>query len=165
MARLTGRPTGRPKGSGVIPLWIRLLEKIRFRSSGCWEWTASTTVSPWGEYGVCWDGQKLQRAHRLTFNTFREALPSHLHIDHLVCKNTLCVNPWHLDAVTKKVNTLRGRSPAANHARQTECFRGHPFDEENTCWVKGRHGPQRQCRVCKNLYQRRLRASRKACAA
>jgi hypothetical protein len=42
------------------------------------------------------------------------------------------VNPAHLEPVTGRENTLRGINPAAVHARQTHCKRGHPFDEKNT---------------------------------
>lgn len=150
------KPTGRPKGSGVVPALLRFLPKVRVTLGGCWLWLAATQSTKWGEYGAFWDGEKLQRAHRVAYKLFRGELPDDLHLDH-TCRNTLCVNPWHLEAVTKKVNTLRGMSPAALHARQTHCFRGHPFDVANTYWAKGRHGPQRQCRVCRALYQQQLR--------
>lgn len=34
---------------------------------------------------------------------------------------------------------------------QTQCKRGHPYDERNTMWSTGSSGkPQRTCRTCRN---------------
>ncbi len=37
-------------------------------------------------------------------------------------------------------------------AEQTHCIHGHPFDEKNTYWYKGRH---RHCRACSAARMRR----------
>lgn len=48
-------------------------------------------------------------------------------VDHL-CRNTSCVNPAHLEAVTNKENTLRGLTVTAINAQKTACAAGHPYD-------------------------------------
>jgi hypothetical protein len=39
-------------------------------------------------------------------------------IDHL-CRETLCCNPEHLEAVTNRENTLRGKVSALRHLRKS----------------------------------------------
>lgn len=69
----------------------------------------------------------------------------------------LCVRPAHLEAVTQKVNTLRGTSPAAIHAVKTHCIRGHEFTPENT-YLRPSGG--RQCIECRNFLARRYRSNK-----
>ena len=49
----------------------------------------------------------------------------------LLCRNRRSVNPWHMEIVTGKVNTLRGVGASAMNARKTMCFMGHPFAGSN----------------------------------
>lgn len=90
-------------------------------------------------------GPGSKRAHRVSYETFVGPIPAGLTLDHL-CRNTLCINPAHLEPVTIKENVLRGDGPTARNARKTHCDRGHAFDETNT-------GPNanggRSCRACK----------------
>jgi hypothetical protein len=71
-------------------------------------------------------------------------IPAGMTIDHR-CRRPRCVNPFHLNVMTQRENTLRGDSPPARHARQARCVRGHAFTEANTMRVaKGR-----ECRTCR----------------
>lgn len=106
-------------------------------ANGCWLWTG--TVMKNG-YGYLWWEDKLVRAHIFFYKLFRGAVPLGLVLDH-TCLVKKCVNPWHQEAVTNKVNTLRGDGPSAQNARQTRCIRGHEFD--------GRSERQRICRTCR----------------
>jgi hypothetical protein len=75
----------------------------------CWEWTG------WRDkdgYGGCGDG----RAHRVAWTKLVGPVPEGLVLDHL-CRNPPCVNPDHLEPVTPKVNTARGRTAAAARER------------------------------------------------
>jgi hypothetical protein len=49
-------------------------------------------------------------------------------LDH-TCRNTLCVNPAHLEDVSHRVNVLRGTAPNVILHREGRCARGHPRSE------------------------------------
>ena len=84
-------------------------------------------------------------------------------IDHVAVCGCIwrdCCRPDHLEPVTARVNTLRGRSFAAVNAAKTECVHGHPFDLLGTYWRPDGH---RDCRACirdrVRRYQQRHRAA------
>ena len=122
--------------------------------SGCWEWQACVANTGYGQIRV--DG-KTVTAHRIAYELYVDPIPSGLQIDHL-CRNRRCVNPAHLEAVTQRVNLLRGDSFSAKHAVATECPQGHPYDEENT-YVDPNGG--RACRTCRNEASARYKARKR----
>ena len=125
---------------GIAP--EQLAARIRVLSSGCWLWTG--TIGYWG-YGQFASRGKTYRAHRLVYEAVRGSVPSTL--DHL-CRNKLCVNPDHLEAVSVRENTLRGVGPAAQNVRKQYCTRGHQLVGENLRTKQGRYGLLRVCRAC-----------------
>lgn len=94
-------------------------------------------------------------AHRWAWSYFYGEIPQGLQLDHL-CRNTRCVNPWHLEPVTPRVNTLRGAAPSARNTLKTHCPRGHEYTPENT---STKAGNRRACRACGRDYMRRRRAA------
>ena len=89
-------------------------------------------------------GRKMIQAHRVAYELVKGKIPAGLELDHL-CRNRICCNPAHLEAVTGRENSLRGVSPWAKNACATHCPRGHPYDAENTYvlsvkMVQGRAG-------------------------
>jgi hypothetical protein len=111
----------------------------------CWLWRGRRHVG-YGVFSVR-DRRHPHRtvnAHRWAWEALRGPVEPGLHLDHL-CRVRACVNPDHLEPVTRKVNILRGVSPAAIYARRDACLRGHRFDEANT--LIGRRG-DRICRAC-----------------
>lgn len=120
---------------------------------GCWVWQGSQfRPNGYGRYAG-------QYAHRLAYSLFKGAIPQGLQIDHL-CRNKLCVNPAHLEAVTGRVNTLRGQTLPAQNLAKTHCVRGHAFTAENTRVWKG----ERICRACQRENTRAFRR-RQRCAS
>jgi len=102
----------------------------------CWMWVGWRDKDGYGR--VKWDGKGLQ-AHRVVFELIRRTpMPKHLVADHL-CRNTWCVNPDHLEAVTNQENILRGEGLAALNARKERCPNGHEYY---------RAGRKRRCRIC-----------------
>lgn len=78
----------------------------------CWLWTASKKSNGYGEY---WDKGKLHRAHKFLWEKLNGPVPTGLQLDHL-CRVRSCVNPKHLEAVTSRVNLLRGEGITAQRA-------------------------------------------------
>lgn len=115
------------------------------KTSTCWNWTASDR----GEgYGCFWFNGKNHQSHRLSYENSKGKITSELEIDHL-CRNRKCVNPEHLDAVTKRDNILRGIGIGAINSRKTHCIHGHEYTPENTYIRKNQKG--RDCRQCNKL--------------
>lgn len=132
--------------------WERLLSKIDVRwPNECWEWRDKPNDTGYGRLFIFGEGTFL--SHRLMWAWSNEReIPDGLTIDHL-CRNRLCQNPTHMEPVPLAVNTMRGVSPAAMHARKTACKRGHPFTEGNT-YIN----PTSKARVCLTCVEdRRLR--------
>lgn len=117
----------------------------------CWIWTAYTTPDGYGKFGT--GDRRCVGAHRWAYEYHVGPIASCLEIDHL-CEVRNCVRPTHLEAVTHRVNVLRGsRTHAGANARKTACKRGHPLTEANTY-----HQPNsnhRACRTCVRQRQQR----------
>lgn len=145
--------------TGLTALEDRALEHLLRHCvaivGGCWQWRGATT---WG-YGTAWAEGRTRRAHRLAYELLIGPIPDGLDLDHL-CRNRACVNPTHLEPVTRRVNLLRGVGLTARRAAQTACIHGHPFDQANT--IRRRDGT-RDCRSC--LHNRNRARSRATAAA
>jgi hypothetical protein len=121
-------------------------------NTGCWLWLGYVNDG-YGSMEVRRDGRYYDRpAHRIAYEAFIGPIPDGLVIDHL-CACRTCVNPAHLEAVTREVNSRRGTHGRPKLVR-THCSRGHEFPLAQP----GRH---RRCRLChrdrKKEYLNRLR--------
>jgi hypothetical protein len=139
----------------------RFLAKRRRMLSGCWEWSGVKR----GGYGqMRIDGCTLT-AHRVGYELLVGPVPEGLDLDHL-CRNRSCVNPAHLEPVTRSENVRRGLAPArmAEVARvsaerrraRTHCKRGHPLSGTN---LYMHSSDRRYCRPCQVIRHRRYRAA------
>jgi hypothetical protein len=116
--------------------------------AGCFVWTGAVDKLGYGRIGM---QGKSKLAHRISYQHFVGEIPQGLELDHL-CRNPSCINPSHLEAVTRKVNTDRGLCAETHKKRfaaMTHCKRGHEFTVENTYLHPKKQS--RGCKICRNL--------------
>lgn len=90
----------------ILTLGGRFASKIEPQPDGCWLWTASCGR---GGYGQVWHGGTMARAHRVVYLLVTGSpIPDGLELDHL-CRVRHCVNPEHLEPVTRQENQRRRR--------------------------------------------------------
>jgi hypothetical protein len=114
-------------------------------TDACWNYSP-VNYHGYGRIGIDY---RRHHAHRFSYEMHVGPIPDGLDIDHL-CRNRACVNPDHLEPVTRQVNLLRGVGPTATNAAKEFCKRGHEFTPENTMIRKE---GWRNCRACH--YERR----------
>lgn len=119
------------RASRGTPAKDKFWGRVREDPSGCWFWTGRKQNG----YGVFWQGNGMTdaRAHRWSYEYMVADVPEGLDLDHLchtedkscpggkTCPHRACVNPYHLEPVTRKENAQRGRMT------KTHCPRGHEY--------------------------------------
>lgn len=118
----------------VANFWAKV---NRGTPADCWEWAAFRKPSGYGQFSA---GKRRLAAHRVAYVLTHGEPPTGLDLDHL-CRNRACVNPHHLEPVTRRVNLRRG----TGHGSETRCPQGHPYSPTNT-YVE-RDG-SRKCATC-----------------
>lgn len=129
------------------PLEDRFWPKVREAPGGCWEWTGAILRNGYGTIfsGSVFARPRMLMAHRAAYQLVVGVIPPGLDIDHL-CRNRACVNPAHLEPVTRRENLRRGLVPIKPYrVPVTHCKHGHAYDEANT-YLDARGG--RRCRAC-----------------
>lgn len=98
-------------------LRLRLDANSALNRHGCWEWQGARSAKGYGRINMRIDGKhKSLWAHIVAFEEYvRKLLPGE-EVDHL-CYNRACINPLHLQAVSKTTNLAR-RRPSGSHKEQ-----------------------------------------------
>lgn len=100
---------GRPKTPDAQRFWSH----VNKTDGGCWLWEAGTDRGGYGRFEG--DGHEVA-AHRWSYEDAVGPIVPGLDLDHL-CRVRRCVNPAHLEPVTRQVNLLRGAQ--ARHLEAT----------------------------------------------
>jgi hypothetical protein len=129
----TGGVPAKPKPPRTTPPKKKFWEKVDKVDGGCWVWIGVLNN------GYGWHGGKLAR--RTSYMELVGEIPEGLELDHL-CRNTPCVNPAHLEPVTRDENARR------RFAAQTHCRNGHEYTPENTYSPTPR---SKRCRTCNRI--------------
>ena len=102
-----GKPTSFIKGHNNRKSPVEYLPEDRGYETPCWIW--QRFIQPDG-YGRCVvqteNGRKSKSAHIMVWERHRGPVPAGLELDHL-CRVRACVNPDHLEPVTKTENQRR----------------------------------------------------------
>lgn len=154
---------GRPPVAPATRFWVMVN-----RTDTCWLWTG---VLNKGGYGSFRPDPKRPTipAHVWAYVQANGPIPKGMVLDHQChdpkvchlgnkCPHRHCVNPAHMIPVLSGTNTSRDRQ-SSNEARKTHCPHDHPYDDQNTYFTPA---GKRQCRTCRNEWQRRFKAKRRA---
>jgi hypothetical protein len=69
----------------------------------CWLWRGKHLPAGYAQFTI---NRKPVYAHRVVFELSGRTIPEGLHVDHL-CRVKGCINPFHLEPVTKQENDRR----------------------------------------------------------
>lgn len=111
-----GSKWGGGKPAPAVDRFMLLAE----RTDGCWMWKGAIQSSGYGSFASGGKGRSAL-AHRWIYEHHFGPISKGLTIDH-ICRNRLCVNPSHMEAVTISENIKRAwaaRKAAANEAPDT----------------------------------------------
>jgi adenine-specific DNA methylase len=152
-----------------------IIERIEAKSipepnSGCWLWVAKVSRDGYGRLGVRVAGRAHtvpKLAHRLSYEAFVGPIPEGLELDHL-CRVRCCVNPRHLEPVSRAENVRRGiadgkegraAAVAAKNAR-THCKKcGFEYSQANTYVYRKGKRYFRTCRNCRKNWREKRRCN------
>lgn len=130
----------------------RFWDKV-VKTDTCWNWVGAKSKLGYGTFWIS-NQRGFINAHRFVLGLDGWMIPKGFETDHL-CRNRLCVNPSHLEVVTRRENNLRGTGAAARNSRKTQCIHGHELIGENLVIDSlGR-------RVCKTCRRRNDRAKQR----
>ena len=126
-------PANRPE---LGPCWLWL---------GCLGKPSKGGANGYGRFYLATDSGPYRQvqAHTYAYTLLKGPIPKGLEPDHL-CRNRPCVNPDHLEPVTRRENVRRGENPQAKNAKKTHCNNGHPLSGDNLRM----EGNSRRCKAC-----------------
>lgn len=134
----------------------RFWAKVR-HGKKCWTWQASKTPDGYGKFRI---RGTLYLAHRIAYTLLQGPIPEGKTLDH-TCHRLHCCNPKHMEVISQRVNTLRGKGPTAQNAKKKRCKRGHLLEGDNVIERVEPDGVRRRCRICYRERKRKAYAEGK----
>ena len=131
----------------------KIFSKIK-KTKTCWNWTGCLVHG----YGQCWFEKRQRSAPRVVYEILVGKIPQGMELDHL-CFNRGCVNPKHLEPVSRGENSRRAWARRIKNSPL--CKHGHPLSGNNLYTVVDKKHPGktwRNCKTCKVLANRKWRA-------
>ena len=138
----------------------------------CWPWIGSTDTTGYGRLQGGSDGARRQQmAHRFSHELHIGPIPAGYEVDHRChnadqtcprgssCLHRRCVNPAHLEAVTRTENIRRSPRISA-----PKCVHGHARVPENTRHRVRPGRIERVCLSCEREHNREKSKRRRAVA-
>lgn len=128
-------------------------------SDECWLWPKVRSDGYGESISTGTGNRNTKHPHQVAYELRYGPVSEGLCLDHL-CRTRNCWNPDHLEAVTNRVNVLRGNVEASGwRATITHCPQGHPYSKENTYLNKSANNGRgcRQCRTCAYESNKRMR--------
>lgn len=111
-------------------------------TNDCWLWCAGLSKG----YAVFNLG-KTRAGYRLSYMWFVGPIQKGNDVHHK-CGNKNCVNPSHLESVTRGWHIAKTEKRYAN-SEKTHCKNGHEFTTENTAYYGSRIKKSRVCKQCR----------------
>lgn len=116
-------------------------------NTGCWIWMGPLMSNGYGKMGVGYKSEgnkKTKFVHRISYEHFVGKIPEGLDLDHK-CRVRCCVNPEHLEPVTRIENIRRGAGCGGRLRKKRKfCIRGHSLDK-----IKPLKNGRIVCPVCR----------------
>ena len=132
----------------------RIFSRVTRIANGCWEWQGM--VSDRG-YALMKIGGKEVKVHQVAYRLFIGEIPAGLELHHR-CENKRCVNPEHLDLLSRLEHLeMHPNNVTLLNRAKTHCEHGHAFTPGNT--ILRRNGG-RDCRECNRQRQIKFRAKK-----
>lgn len=97
-----------------------MLARCEVTPDGCWIFRGALNSKGYGSVGIDEQGTTAL-AHRVSWEAHRGPIPDGMTLDHL-CRNKPCLNPEHMEQVTRAENSARTKPSSALY-----CKRGHPM--------------------------------------
>ena len=113
-----------------VDVVTRIMRRIVMTDHGCWLWPGAQQSRGYGSVGASGKsgkGNPARSTHRVMFEHKHGPAGDDVVIDHL-CRNKLCCNPDHLEAVTNSENARRASRGRICSWRPDRCPAGHVGD-------------------------------------
>lgn len=130
----------------------RFMARVEISSNNCWNWCGPLNK---GGYGLSSIDGKRTLAHRAFWLFDQGPIPDGMDLDHL-CRNRNCINPAHMEIVTRSVNLRRGFEARG-------CKNGHPFNGDDFSIVNRSDGStERRCKICHRARNKKEKRKKKS---